>query len=59
VAAANTAGLSVDLAKGHMPTRTPERVTAVQFGGMRVLLRELPAGGWVDALDGFNHLRLA
>ena len=48
----------IDLAETHPLTiwRTSDRI---QFGGMRVLLRELPAAGRVDAPGGFNHLWLA
>jgi hypothetical protein len=46
-------GRPVDLAVTLAHTwRTSDRI---QFGGMRVLLRELPAGGCVDGPDGFDH----
>lgn len=40
----------------HTIWRTSDRV---QFGGMRVLVRELPAAGWVDVPGGINHFCLA
>ena len=39
----------------HTIWRTSDRIP---FGGMRVLLRELPAAGWVDAPGGLNHFWL-
>ena len=44
----------LDLAE-TLPHTIRETSDHVQFGGMRVLVRELPAMGWVDVSGGISH----
>src|SRR6516164_4531300 len=44
----------VDLSE-TLPRTIRQTSDCLQFGGMRVLVRELPAKGWIDVPDGISH----